>query len=600
MQMIERYTVLFDKFGSSDGKVGMTAEVSLEQLAETLYCTVRNVKLIIRRLEEEGWIQWQAGRGRGNLSRLTFLADKDNLVLEHAQQHAERGEYKQAFDLLHAYSEETQVKSKFMDWLDTQFGYRTESWQGKNEADMLRFPVYRPINTLDTGELVYAFDSHMARQIFDRLVQYDAVRSHFSPSIAHTWEHNEDASVWTFYLRKGIQFHHGRELVAEDVVFTLERLRTGKIQSWMMRTLDRVEKLSDYAVRIHLTRSNWLFLRFLCSASLSILPWDLGGLSEEHYWRLPLGTGPFRIIEWTENQCVLQAHHAYFQGRPHLDGVIIAFIPDEKACQPKDTQWPRLMYGHDHKETTTDAEWKRIEWLSRGCNLIHWNMRKDGPQRSLAFRRALDLLLDRQRMIQELGEDRMYPARGFYPDDNTPYEHDMFDPDYALTMLREAGYDGKPITIMTRKVHEIDLLWLQQYFAEFGITIEVQIETWQSIRHPDILMKADGILNEFVLAEEEVCLLEMYEQEGGLAQEFMPGDFNRWISSRIDRTLECQNAAERWVHLSAIERRIHDEGVILFLLHKNLNTQFHQSVRGVGMNSLGWIDFKDVWVAAIS
>lgn len=600
MHMIERYTVLFDKFAGPQGEVGTDVEVSLEQLAETLYCTVRNVKLIIRRLEEEGWIAWQAGRGRGNLSRLTFLADKEDLILQQAQQCAERGEYKQAFDLLHAYGEDTQVKRKFMDWLDTQFGYRTESWQGKNEADMLRFPIYRPIVRLDTGELVYAFDSHMVRQIFDRLVQYDAVRSNFSPSIAHAWEHNEDASVWTFYLRKGIQFHHGRELVAEDVAFTLERLRTGKTQSWMMRTLDRVEKLGDYAVRVHLTRSNWLFLRFLCSASLSILPWDLGGMSEEQFWRLPSGTGPFRMIEWTENQCVLQAHHAYFQGRPHLDGVIIAFLPEEKANQAKDTKCSQLMYGHDHKETTTDAEWKRIEWLSRGCNLITWNVRKDGPQRSLAFRRALDLLLDRKRMIQELGEERSYPARGFYPDDNTPYENDMFDPDYALTLLREAGYDGTPITLMSHQIHETDLLWLQQYFAEFGIVIEAQIESWQSIRRTDIMEKADGVLSGFVLAEEEVCLLEMYEQQGSLVQEFMPPDLTRWIRSRIDQTLECKNAAERWVHLTAIERRIHDEGLVLFLLHKNLNTQFHQSLRGVGMNSLGWIDFKDVWVTANS
>lgn len=597
MQGIDRYSTLYDKLLEMDGDIGKPIEVSLELLAETWFCTVRNVKLIIRKLEEEGWIAWQAGRGRGHLSRITLLVEKDMLVLEHAQLHVTKGEYKQAFELLDAYREDTQVKRLFINWLNNQFGHHKETWLGMSEADVLRFPVYHPLITLDTAELVYAFDSHMVRQIFSTLVQFDHVRNAIIPCIAHTWEHNEDATIWTFYLRKGVLFHHGRELTAEDVIFTIERLRCNRTQSWMVRTIESIEQLGNYAIRIQLSMSNWLFLRLLCSTTLSVVPCDWGGMSEEAYWRKPSGTGPFQMVEWSESQCVLQAHHAHFQGRPHLDIVIIAFMPIASAPYVQDASWPRLMYGSDYRGTMSDVEWKRIEWLSRGCNLLHWNLRKEGPQRSLAFRQAVNVLLDRHRMIEELGEDRVYPARGFYPKESTPYEEDVYDPEYGQDLLQVAGYDGTPIKLISNAKHEKDVLWIQSCLRQYGIQVMVEIDDWMAVREPEQIAAADGIINGLILAEEEVCLLEMFEQQGNFVKACMSSKMNRWIQKKIDKALSCQKPHERWACLESIERRIIEESSILFLLHKKFNTQFHHSVRGVGINSLGWIDFKYVWVA---
>jgi len=598
MLPLERYAVLYDKYAMPIGK-GAGVEVSLDQLAEVLYCTVRNVKLIIRRLEEEGWIAWQAGRGRGNRSKLTFQVDKDSLLLQLSQERAELGEYKQAFDMLHTYSDGTQVLSKFVDWLDSQFGYKTESWAGKPQADILRIPSYYQIQTLDPAELVYAFDSHMIRQLFDQLVYYSEEYKQYMPSIAHAWEHNEDASIWTFYLRKGILFHNGRELTAEDVVFSMTRLsQRNKIQSWMLRTLDRAEALGPYVVRIHLARPHWLFLRILCSASLSIVPHDFEGLMEEEFWSLPIGTGPFRLKEWSENQFVLEAHTSYFQGRPHLDGVMLAYVPKEAAPRTKSNKWQKLLYGQDSLHQEPNDAWTKVELLPRGCSLVVWNMRKQGPQRSIAFRRAMNAIIDRQRMLEELGDNWVYPAYGFYPNEQTPHEGDPYDPDYAQVLLAEAGYDGTPITLMTHEGHEKEVHWIQQHCAAYGIEVRIEIATWQSIREPEVMHTADGILSCIVLAEDEVCLLEMYEQDGGSIKEFMLPEFHPWVRERVEQVLSTPDETERRARLSAIERRARDDGFILFLLHNKMGTHSHPSVRGVGLNSLGWVNFKDVWVAS--
>ncbi|WP_152396134.1 ABC transporter substrate-binding protein [Paenibacillus guangzhouensis] len=596
MLPLERYAVLYDKYAMPIGK-GAGVEVSLEQLAEVLYCTVRNVKLIIRRLEEEGWITWHAGRGRGNLSRITFQVDKDSLLLQLSQERAELGEYKQAFDMLYTYSDGTQTLSKFVDWLDAQCGYKTESWAGMSEADILRIPIHHRIQTLDPADLVYAFDSHMVRQLFDQLVTYHEEYQRFMPSIAHAWEHNEDASVWTFYLRKGVLFHDGNELTSEDIVFTLTRLKQcDKIQRWMLHTLEKVEAVGRYVVRVHLTKPHWLFLRILCSSSLSILPRDFGGLTEEEYWSLPIGTGPFRLREWNESQFVMEAYASYFQGRPHLDGVMLALVPREAAPRSKTNRWMELLYGQDSFHQEPDDAWTKVELLPRGCSLVVWNMRKQGPQRSIAFRRAMSAMIDRRKMLQEIGGYWVYPAHGFYPNEQTPHEGDPHDPDYARILLEESGYDGTPITLMTHDGHEHELRWIQQHCATYGVEVHIEIATAQSFRDLEVMHRVDGIMSCIVLAEDEVCLLEMYEQEGGYFKEFMLPEFQPWVRERLEQVLSTPDEAERRARLSAIERRVRDDGFMMFLLHNKVGTHSPPSVRGVGFNSLGWVNFKDVWV----
>lgn len=240
----EQFFMLHQKL-AVNAPASTATEVTLEQIADTLYCTTRNAKLVIRKLEEKGWIIWKAGRGRGIRSKLTFLADQANLLQEAAQQLAIRGEYKQAFELLRTYGQGMHTNDSYVEWMNGHFGFSKEMNEGEEEAmDSLRLPVYRLIETLDPAECYYSFQAHMIQQIFDRLVIYDNANDQYLPVIAHYWKSNEDGTIWTFHLRKGIRFHDGKELSAEDVKFTVERLGRDKRNAWIVRELQRVEVVS--------------------------------------------------------------------------------------------------------------------------------------------------------------------------------------------------------------------------------------------------------------------------------------------------------------------------------------------------------------------
>lgn len=594
MLPVERYLLLFQRFAGPQG-VPTQSEVSLEELADALFCTSRNVKIILRRLEDEGWIHWQAGRGRGNRSKMTFLTDRETLLLERSEQLAQKGEYKQAFELLQSYGEGTRAKERFLEWLNSHFGYRTEQLDGNKESDTLRLPVYRPILYLDPAETFYAFDAHMVRQLFDQLVQFDPEAGKIIPALAHAWDSNEEATLWTFYLRKGVYFHHGRELTADDVVFTFERLRNNKTNSWILRSLLRIEAAGPRKVRMYLSKPNRIFLRYLCSASLSILPEELVRHNEAEFWRNPVGTGPFRILEWKESRFVMEANRFYYKGRAHLDKVVIVVMPEDTA-PVQVTMRKQLLIDHDRRDMSVEQDWNMIEKISQGCTLLTWNLGKEGPQHSPAFRKAINYIIDRSSMIRELGEDRVYPAQGFLPNDESPYWQDAFDPEAAKQLLQEAGYDGTPIKLHTYNKYALDAQWVVQRCAEFGIRVELHVTDWLSIRNPQFIRDADCILYCVILAEDEVCLLETYEQDGSFVKEHLDPGLRQWIGEQIDWALACGTAADRWKRFGEIETRLREETQIMFLVHKKFNMYFHPTLKGVGVNSHGWIDFKDIWL----
>lgn len=594
MLALERYLALYNRFAGGHG-AGGTAEASLEQVAEALFCTERNAKLVLRKLTEEGLIEWQAGRGRGNRSQITFREDREKLLLDLSKRYAEDGEYNKAFHLLQTFGEGTAANEKFMEWMSGSFGF---SRQPGKEADVLRLPIFKTIMTLDPADFVYSLCSHMIQQIFDRLVLLDESTGQIKPGIAHYWEHNEEATVWTFHLRKGILFHGGHELTAADVAFTAERLKNGgKRNSWIMRSLKQVEAVSERIVRFHLIRPNWLFLKYAASNVMAILPVNLLGLSEEQFWKQPSGTGPFQIAEWKDGKLLLGANPHYYQSRAHLDQVEIVHVPQEEARKAGMTSWQQLICDPTLRDVTVENGWIQIESKSLCTSLLSWNMQKAGPQRSETFRRIVNRLIDRHAMIRELSGYRDFPARGFFPELMTAQEADgdSLEAEEAGRLLLEAGYDGTPLSLCAHPGHAEDVNWIAERCRRAGISVEVRIEAPYTIH--DVLDEIDLLFHALVFPEEDVSLIEGCEQEGSFLKELMSPELSRWTMESFDRALASEDPASRKAIYTAIEERLKSEAQVHFVLHMKFHTDYHPSLKGVRINSLGWIDFKDIFRA---
>ncbi|WP_027084727.1 ABC transporter substrate-binding protein [Cohnella panacarvi] len=593
----ERYLTILNAWDVHP-KDGETIEVTIEQLASAWFCTTRNAKMIVRKLCAESMIEWHAGRGRGNRSRLVLLAERDAVLLACAREIAGRGEYKGAFEWLEAYGRESTAKEKFVSWLSEHFGYGTERTEGERETDVLRFPVNKPIVSLDPADIHLTFDAHMIRQLFDRLVQYDNATDRIVGCLAHAWKRNADATEWIFHLRKGIRFHHGREVNSDDVRFTFERLRESKSHGWLFRELKEIVCDGPRSVCIRLNKPNTIFLKVVGYAAASILPRELVEADEQRFWKLPVGSGPFRVARWTEDRFEMVANTDYHLGRAHLDRVVIAFLPEkETTTETLSAEWLQQLNGYALDQRVPQTGWKTVERLMGGCMLMTWNSARPGPQRSKAFRKAMAAVIDRMSFIRANGQNRYHPAIGFHAEDSPAFAVADTRPDIeAERLLADADYDGETLHLATFNGYAREVEWIRSRCERFGVNLNVRFVRLEEIKDERMHAEVDCILCNITMGEDEVWEIENYEQTNNFLKAHLPSDVLRWIRLQVDAMLACDDPASRRAYLSNIEMRLRLEQHVLFLWHKKISTYVHPDVKDARLNALGWMDFKQIWL----
>src|SRR6185369_12272801 len=151
------------------------------------------------------------------------------------------------------------------------------------------------------------------------------------PSLAERW-HTSDNKNYTFFLRKGVRFHNGRELKAADIKFVLQRAMNPETKypypGYYEAISDIIVK-DDYTVTITLKSFNANFLLNLARQGSVIYPRE----AVDTLKSAPIGTGPFTVADWVRGDRVVLAKNKdyHVKGLPHLDKVTFRFIPDPNS-----------------------------------------------------------------------------------------------------------------------------------------------------------------------------------------------------------------------------------------------------------------------------
>ncbi len=155
------------------------------------------------------------------------------------------------------------------------------------------------------------------------------------PSLAEEWEISDDGLTYTFKLRQGVLFHNGRELVADDVKYSFERIvdpELGSPSASDLANVETIEVVDPATVAITLTAPDSSFLAKLINSSLAIVPQEV---VEENgdLMQVMVGTGPFRFVEYVPNSVVrLERNPDYWEeGKPYVDEMEMQIIPDNTS-----------------------------------------------------------------------------------------------------------------------------------------------------------------------------------------------------------------------------------------------------------------------------
>lgn len=601
MQMMQYYLRLRERY--QDVAEGVPQEITLPQLGEIFCCTERNAKLVIKQFVHRQWIEWTPGRGRGHVSRVTFLCGVEHVVLAQAQECVRQGDVEKALQLVQDSHFSAHGKEGFLSWLSEQFGFRTEPGD-ERPLDTLRMSFYRTIPALDPAFVGRRTESHMVNQIFDTLIRYDESTGAYQPHLAHHWEANEEGTEWTIYLRKGVQFHHGRELTADDVVWTLRRIADKAIGSpyrWMLQDLVEVSALSPYKLRIKLKRSNHMWLSILASNRLSIVPRDIVQQKKEAFSSEPIGSGPFRLTRNDERLFVLEAFPHYFQGRAHLDRVEIWIV---SAI----SQW--LLTAHDGKEdnehlrqSTTIRElrdeWRALQQVEMGCKYIMYNLNRGGIVQNQVFRETVDRLLDRDSMIAQLGEERHRPANSFLIEQA---KENQYQPPLQLEkarhLLQACGYQGETINLYTYQGagNEKDVCWVQERLREAGVSVIVKAVTIEELKQPNIALQADLLLAGEVFEHPLLIgMIEMYRSDRSFIRMLCDVSLREGIDDTLDRAMCEPDLKQQQQDVHDVETLLKERAAISFLYHSTQQISYHEALAGVSLTALGLVKYKDIW-----
>lgn len=166
--------------------------------------------------------------------------------------------------------------------------------------------------------------------VYDTLVQPAADLS-MEPAIAESWTISDDNLTWTFTIREGVRFHNGRTLVADDVVYSFERIIAEGMNGWRFGSVESVTAPDDRTVVLTLTQpSPNLLVSIGGFKGMAIVARET--VEDGSIGTQPVGTGPFRFVSQSpDGGIVLERNEDYWradEGLPRLDGIQFVQIPD--------------------------------------------------------------------------------------------------------------------------------------------------------------------------------------------------------------------------------------------------------------------------------
>jgi peptide/nickel transport system substrate-binding protein len=154
-----------------------------------------------------------------------------------------------------------------------------------------------------------------------------------APSLAESWSVSRDGLVYDFVLRKGVRFHNGEPVTAEDVKFSLERYRGGGATTLKARVAD-VEAIDPQHVRIRLKQPWPDFMTFYgtpATGAAWVVPKKyVEKVGEDGFKRAPIGAGPYRFVSFNPGiELVLEANEQYWRKPPAVKRLIFRSVTDD-------------------------------------------------------------------------------------------------------------------------------------------------------------------------------------------------------------------------------------------------------------------------------
>lgn len=467
------------------------------------------------------------------------------------------------------------------------------------------------------GADVTSFDPHIGKetpavevtdQIFDTLTVLDG-KGEVHPCIAESWEAVSDTE-YEFKIRKGVKFHNGEEVSAEDVKFSLDRAIHSDYVAYIVNFIESVEVKDDETVIVKTKAPYAPVLRNLAVPFAAIVPKAyVEEVGDEEFAKKPIGSGPYKFVSWQKGSNVkMTAFEDYFQGVPETKNLEMRVIPEAAqrtiALETGEIDIAYDIQANDINKIKDNSDLVLIEDSGLTCWYMSFNTQKE-PFDNKLVRQAIRHGIDMPTIIQALVYGAGQPAGdliapGVFGYSGTePYEYDV---DKAKELLKEAGYeDGFTCTLWVNdNQSRVEICQaIADMLKKLNITCNVEIVEFgsfiQKTSNAEHDMAYFGWTTSTADADYSYYSLIHSSQHGA------PGNRSFFNNEEADKLIEkgrtITDNEERLQIYKELEEILHEESPNATLYYGNINVGASAKVENFELDPNGYHKLEKVKVA---
>jgi peptide/nickel transport system substrate-binding protein len=497
--------------------------------------------------------------------------------------------------------------------------------QTPKRGGTMRIGIFQNIDTLDAHNTTFITACAIHNNIYNgllKIVSSDGKSVDFKPDLAREWEVQGDR-VHVFRLHKGVTFHNGDPCTAADVKFNLERVKDKQqapIHAWKLELLEAIETPDPHTIKLSFSKP-YPFLRVALTGSTgragTILSPRAVKEKGKAYGRSPVGTGPFKFVEWKEGDFIaLERNPSYFEtdaagGKlPYLDKLLLKFIIEPStlvaALKTGEVDGINNVAPQFVADLRKDPKLNVYTAVGGNWRCLHMNLAKE-PFSDKNLRKAVAFALDRQEILSrvEFGEGIIAhgpispPMGGFYdPAFETGKNGQYFDLEQARQLMKQSRHaSGVDVMLLSGNAgtapRQAEVV--QAQLAKIGVRVKIELadsptfrRRWLQERQWDLVQ----IQWDADLDPDETLYPELHSAETWNA--------GRWVNKDFDRMVEAARAEndfkKRKRFYEEAVRLIIEDAPVAILLHLNEQKVFQKYVKGFQMIPAGLIDMHRVWL----
>ena len=385
-------------------------------------------------------------------------------------------------------------------------------------TDLTQIDLHQTSAEIDNGVL--------GMTVYETLFTYDS-KNNIKPFLVDSYQFSDDGLLLTMNLKKGVKFHNGEEMTAEDVKFSLDRVRDDKLPGFHVNNLKKVTEVKitgPYQVQLVLSAKMANLLNYLATNVGTIAIMSQKDLEANgNKVGKPIGTGPYKWLQWVKDSKVVLDR---FDGYSSADG------PVDGMLGKRHQYFDQLEY-YVMKEPTT-----RIMALDKGdvefTSVLPYHMIDDLKKRDditvysalppdavwymyyvnfkhpiladVNFRKAMAYALDRGEITKAAVWGYGTPTFSVISPKLPAYTPDLekmapsYDPEKAKAFLKKSKYNGEKLKILTSKNYTPmydQVVAAQAMWAAVGINTEIEVVDWAT--HLARWKKADHEILSFAM-----------------------------------------------------------------------------------------------------